>query len=91
MATASTVAGCAAVTSASFYLVLKALELFLSHKSHVNMPYIHGTDYCEASEKLIENGNVQRQLLLVIQYLTHQKSTDENMGDRKNPQLGGVR
>lgn len=52
MATASTVAECAGVTSASFYLVLKALELFLSWKSHVNVPYIHGMDYCETSERL---------------------------------------
>lgn len=91
MATASTVARCAGLISASFYLVLKDLEIFLSYKSHVNMPYIHGMNYCETSEKLIENGKVQRQLLLVIHYLTHQKSTDENMRDCKNPQLGGVR
>lgn len=46
--------------------MLKALELFLSHKSDANVSYIHDMDYCETSERLIENGKglVRRQLLL---------------------------
>jgi len=59
---------------------LEALGLFLSHKPDVNVSYIHDMDYCETSERLFENGEwlAQRQLLLEIHYLIHQKSTDEN-------------
>lgn len=63
--------------------MLDALERFFSHKSGVNVSCIHDMDYCETSERLFENGKglVQRQLLLETGYLTHQKSTDENIGE----------
>ena len=73
-----------------FYLLLEALELFLPHESHVNVSYTHDTDYCETSERLFENGKglAQRQLLLEIYYLTHQKSTDENVLETEKPSVG---